>query len=748
VAAIAIYPFVSFDTKSLIYSCVSSAVVVALIIGVIAYRPATRAPWLLLACAFGATCAGDLVYSAMEHSGPVPFPSYPDALYLAFYPLACFAVGRFVAVGGHRDRSAWIVSAMWTMGAGVVVWLPFVKPNALEEGSLYAAAVATAYPMLDLTLLLLVIRLINGPHVRNTACTLLAFGLMLQMITDSIYGVRVLAGTYVSGEWLDLGWMTANVAVGACALHASMATLSRFATRPAAGGRRRLLALGIPALSPSALLIFLLATDRLTGAVVDGVVVVFASAVAVVLGLIRARGLLAVAEARAADLTARVERDELTGLSSRSYFVEALGAALAKPADERAGPSVIFLDVDDFKTVNDTLGHEAGDRLLVEVAERLRTLAAPGRVVARFGGDEFAVLLEGSDETYASSAAEALLDAFGEPVVLDGRELRIEVSIGVTTAVDDNCDAGDMLRRADVAMYSAKRLGSSWATYQEGMSALIIQRLDLRARLAEALRAGEIQPWFQPIADLQTDEVIGFEALARWSSHGRPAVPPAAWLPLAEETGLIVDVDRAVIRRAIDQLAAWRRDHGAFGLSLAINLSGRTLQEPGIDVEILRYLARAEVPPHRLTVEITEGVLIEGEEVGRRLQVLRAAGVRISLDDFGTGWSSLSYLRRFPVDQLKLDGTFTAELGQAEFGTDPSSEAIPAAVIHLARSLSLTVIAEGVETREQRNHLARMGFTAGQGFLFGVAAPGNLLGPAVRAAVAPHLAADLTLVAS
>jgi diguanylate cyclase (GGDEF)-like protein len=740
-----VYPFVSFDTKTVLYSALSAAVVVALVIGVASYRPATRVPWLLLAGAFAATFAGDLLYSVMERSAPVPFPSYPDALYLTFYPLACIAVARFVTVSGHRDRSAWIDSAMWTLSAGVAVWLPFIKPNAFEGGTLYAATVATAYPLLDLALLLLVIRLINGPQVRNTACILLACGLMLQMITDSVYGVEVVAGSYNSGELLDLGWMLTAVTIGLCALHPSMTTLSQHAVRPPTSGRRRVLALGVPALSAPVMLIFLLSSHRLTGAMVDGVVVVFASTVIVLLGVARLRGLLIIAESRAADLSQRVEMDELTGLSSRSYFVEALDAALAGPADERAGPSVIFLDVDDFKTVNDTLGHEAGDRLLIEVAGRLRTLAAPGRVVARFGGDEFAVLLEGADETYAGIAAETLLAAFRDPVVLDGRELRIEVSIGVTTAVDDNCDTSDMLRRADVAMYSAKRLGSSWATYQEGMSALIVQRLDLRARLAEALRQQEIEPWFQPIADLATEDVIGFEALARWSARGRDAVPPPTWMPLAEETGLIVDVDRAVMHRAIEQLGAWRREHGANDLTLAVNLSGRTIQESGIEAEILGCLAEAGVPAHRLVVEITEGVLIEGEEVGRRLQVLRAAGVRIALDDFGTGWSSLSYLRRFPVDQLKLDGTFTAELGVDEI--DLSSEAVPAAVMQLARSLSLTVVAEGVETLEQRDHLARMGFAAGQGFLFGVAAPANLLGPVVRA-LASGRASRLALVAS
>jgi len=371
--------------------------------------------------------------------------------------------------------------------------------------------------------------------------------------------------------------------------------------------------------------------------------------------------------------------------------------------------------MDDFKSINDTLGHDAGDLLLIDVARRLASGVAPDDLVARFGGDEFAVLIGGDVE----QAAERLLDAFRVPLLLQGRELRLQVSIGVTTADHPGTTSGELLRRADVAMYIAKRSGGGWVKYERGMSALLRRRMDLQSRLVAGLRDGAVLPWFQPIVDLRTGQLRGFEALARWSPDGDTTLLPAEWLPMAEESGLVVLVDRAVCRAAIEQLASWRGAYPAAGeLSLAINLSARTLQEAGIAAELIRMLADAGVPPNRIVLEVTEGVLIDDPEVSARLQTLRALGIRVALDDFGTGWSSLSYLQRYPVDMLKLDQSFTATLG-----ADPGGDAIPAAVLQLARAMSLSVVAEGVETPQQRAGLLALGFQQAQGHLFAAPQP-------------------------
>ena len=420
-------------------------------------------------------------------------------------------------------------------------------------------------------------------------------------------------------------------------------------------------------------------------------------------------------------LAQRVSRDTLTGLASRDRFTEALDAALARP--ER--PSVAFLDLDDFKSINDTLGHDAGDALLREVATRLQAATRPADVVARLGGDEFAVLFVEDVE----ACAKRLLAALDPPMVLKGREHRLSVSIGLTTAKANGTLSGDLLREADVAMYTAKRAGGGWARYQTGMSAKLLERMDLRAQIVNALRDTEIVPWFQPVVDLASGRLVGLEALARWCPADQPVQLPAAWLPLAEETGLIVAVDRAVFRAAVTQFVEWRSRHAVTELNLAVNLSDRTLRRAGFADEMISVLAELDLPADRLTVEVSEGVLVPDQQVGATLRTLRAAGVTVALDDLGTGWSSLTYLRGFPVDQLKLDQGFTADIGPS---TD--RDAIPAALLQLAAALRLDVIAEGVETQEQRARLLELGLRTAQGYLFGPALPAHVLEAVIASA--------------
>jgi len=370
-----------------------------------------------------------------------------------------------------------------------------------------------------------------------------------------------------------------------------------------------------------------------------------------------------------------------------------------------------LLDIDDFKGVNDTLGHDAGDALLIEVASRLRQTVGPRDVVGRLGGDEFAVLLRGD----VGDTATRLVHVLSAPTVLDGHELRVEASLGVVDR-SDSSSLSDLLRRADVAMYAAKAAGGNrWLGYRTEMSDSLLRRLDLRTQLVIALERNEIVPWFQPIVELETGALMGFEALARWTRPGHEAESPGDWIGLAEQTGLVVPIDFAVLEGALRELARWRsRTPAALHLHLAVNASGRTLQEPGTAARVLALLARTGVPTECLVLEVTEGVLLEDEAVGRRLQHLRNEGVRIALDDFGTGWSSLSYLSRFPVDVLKLDRSFTATLHRGRGG-----EAVPAAVVQLARALDLQVVAEGIESERQSLQLQRLGAKLGQGYLFG-----------------------------
>jgi len=733
-ASIGAYPFVSETAQDWMYVLLSATVVLGILWGLRVNAPAHRAPWLLLAAGFTSYLVGDLSSLYLAHTlGEVPFPSFPDVAYLLFYPLVLAAMGRFLKASGHRDRAAWVDAAIWTSGAAILLWEPLIEPAFVDTGIGWAAyCVAVSYPLLDLVLLVMLLRLLAGRSSMGPAYLFLTSGLLVQVVTDAVYGVRVVEGVYVAGELTDLGWQLVNLLVGAAALHPSMVRLTRPGSHPLKlASRSRLQFLLAPALLAPALLVFQMTTGNLTGEVQDGLFTATIMAFLLILVVSRGGGLLTVAgrhaaelrqrtaalevalddgERAAAELRSRVDRDTLTGLASRDRFVEALNVEVVRWHAGGACPSIAFLDLDDFKTVNDTLGHEAGDLLLVEIADRLRKTFRPAHLVARFGGDEFAVLLDGD----AEQAAERLLVSLRPPVLLNGRQLHPEVSVGVTTAHGPLCTPGDMLREADVAMYTAKRAGGGWARYRSGMSAVLLARLDLRSRLVQALRDGEIQPWFQRVVELDTGRILGFEALARWCRPEEPVLEPGQWVVIAEETGLVTEVDRAIVDAAVAQLAVWRQDPRHNDLTMAVNISGHTLQQPGTDIEILAALRRHRVPPSRLIVEVTEGVLIDDEQVGGRLQRLRAAGVRIALDDFGTGWSSLGYLRRFPVDELKLDRSFTEALGKS-----PGADAIPATIVQLARGLSLIPVAEGVETVDQQRRLSAMGFRVAQGFLFG-----------------------------
>ncbi len=704
--------------------------VVAQVVGIRRHRPSRPAPWWLLAGGTAAFVLGDTIYSLYDlTSSEVPFPSVADVVYLLGYPLLLTGLGISVRRSGPRDNAAWLDAGIWTGGAFVASWLPLIAPYA-DDAALGTAErwLALGYPVMDLVLLLLLVHLINRQSEAGRAHRLMAYGLTALLFADVLYGMRSLTGAYHTGEITDLGWLDFYVFLALAALHPSMRQLSDPRARSEHPSLYRLLALVAPALTAPALLFALVWRHDISGDVRSALVVAVATTLLFVLSALRGRGLILDLRNREAglelalrdrerltdELRSRATRCALTGLVNRTGFMELVSVAL-----EEAEPLAIgVLDLDDFKGVNDTLGHDAGDHLLVEVSSRLLGAMGPRDVVGRLGGDEFAVLLRGDVHETASR----LVNVLGAPLVVEGQELRVEASLGVVERTDRS-SLGDLLRRADVAMYAAKAAGGNrWLGYRPEMSASLLRRLDLRTQLVLALEREEIAPWFQPIVDLDTGELVGFEALARWERPGRRVEGPGDWISLAEQTGLVVPIDFAVLEGALRHLARWRsRTPEAQRLHLAVNASGRTLQEPGSAARVLALLSRCGVPPESLVLEVTEGVLLEDEAVGRRLQHLRAEGVRIALDDFGTGWSSLSYLSRFPVDVLKLDRSFTATLHDGRGG-----EAVPAAVVQLARALDLEVVAEGIETAEQAARLRRLGAQSGQGYLYGRPAPADM----------------------
>ncbi|MEA2615892.1 MAG: hypothetical protein QOE72_1675 [Chloroflexota bacterium] len=406
--------------------------------------------------------------------------------------------------------------------------------------------------------------------------------------------------------------------------------------------------------------------------------------------------------------------DPLTNLPNRSLFGDRARNAVHRLSGQESQVAVLLLDLDNFKTVNDSLGHAAGDRLLIEVAERLRTVVRPGDTTARLGGDEFAMLLvdlSGRDD--ALLAAERILDTFRRPFRIQEREIVVRASIGVAIAGEDGIGAEELLRNADVAMYAAKEQGKSRCTVFSGsLHSAALERLALEQDLRTAIARDQFQLVYQPQLDLATRRIVGAEALIRWDHPTRGLVMPHEFIPLAEEIGLIVDVDDWAVRTVCRQLASWSAA-GLPPLRVAVNLSGREFDDPGLADRIEGTLNECGVPASALEIELTESVAVrQPQEALVALEQLRALGVQVAIDDFGTGYSVLSSLQRFPVDRLKIDRSFVERIGP-----DGGDAPIVAAMITMGHALGLEVVAEGVETAEQLGYLEEHGCDLVQGYL-------------------------------
>ena len=420
--------------------------------------------------------------------------------------------------------------------------------------------------------------------------------------------------------------------------------------------------------------------------------------------------------------------DPLTGLPNRSLLEDRLVRALQRCERTERLVGVLFIDVDRFKVVNDSLGHVVGDELLCAIGDRFRTAIRTGDTLARFGGDEFVVICEDLGHEWEINAITSRIrTALEQPVTVGDRVIEVTASIGVAFGRSSAVPPEDLLRDADAAMYRAKDSGRNRAeVFDEEMRRRALHRLDMEQSLRRALEASELEVHFQPVVNLVTKEVKGVEALVRWehSEHGR--VPPLELVTLAEETGLIVSLTDFVLDKACAQLAAWRRAADHLGeLTMSVNLSGHDLSETDVVERVTGVLRRHDLPPSALTIEITETALVDDETTaGLALQSLHDAGVRIAVDDFGTGYSSLAYLRRFPVDVVKLDRLFVAGVVD-----DESDAAIVRGVIALAESLGLATVAEGIERPDQAAELSHLQCTYGQGFLYCRPQPATLLTP-------------------
>ena len=430
----------------------------------------------------------------------------------------------------------------------------------------------------------------------------------------------------------------------------------------------------------------------------------------------------------------RATHDPLTGLPNRALVIDRLNQALARTDRHGKQVAVLFIDLDRFKVVNDSMGHSIGDEVLIRVAERLHNTTRTAETVGRLSGDEFVVICEEIEADGAAEIAERISAAIAEPLSLYGRDTVLTSSIGISMA-DHNARAEDLLRDADVAMYRAKERGRSRVEmFDETMRTRMLNRIETEQALRRAIRAGELTLHYQPTYSLGPDPWIGVEALVRWPRPDKMTLtPPDHFIPLAEETGLIIPLGAWVLDTACTQLAVWRDTYpGLSNMYVSVNLSGRQFADPDLVPMIADALDRAQLPAASLCLEITESVLMDDADATyETLLELRRLGVQLAIDDFGTGYSSLSYLKRFPVDSVKIDRAFIEGLG-----VNADDDAIVAGVIGLAHALRLAVVAEGVENERQLGVLKDLGCDVGQGYLFGRPMIAEQVPDAVRAFVA------------
>jgi diguanylate cyclase (GGDEF)-like protein len=679
-----------------------------------------RAAWTAILLGQACFLVGDVCFALLEHVfHSESYPNIGDVFYVAGYPF--IAVGlimllRSRGTSNHNSRDAGgvIDGFIVATSAGVLLWVFFVKPTAFDHTlPIFERLINVAYPAGDLLLIAIGAQLAVRQVRRQAPYWIVAVALLALLVADLGYLYQSLYGAYAEGDPVDFGWWVSYALIVAVLLHPRVGEIAAAPQKqtPRLSPRRIIVLSLVTVAAPLTIAARSAAGASLElPALLGGTVVLFGL---VVLRLVvMAREL----ESSRSLLLHEATHDALTGLSNRTLFSDHVDEALSSGVPV----AVLCLDLDDFKLVNDSLGHPAGDVVLRVVGERLAGLLRSGDAVARLGGDEFAMLISCHEAAAGGSVAQRALAAIRQPISLPGgRTVHSNVSVGVAhSSVESSVEA--LLRDADIAMYLAKQSGKGHhEVFQPGMRQDMIDRLEMRAELAEALARNEFVLHYQPIVEVATGRPVGLEALLRWDHPRRGRVEPLQFIPLAEETELIVPIGRWVLMEACRR--AVELDPRPDGLEIAVNVSAVQLRDSGLVDDVQQALAASGLAPSRLILELTESSVVSDIDAAAiTLCELRTHGVRIALDDFGAGYASLRHLRAFPVDIVKLDRSFVVSSLE-------NDSTVLSGLIEMAANLGMETVGEGIEEPGQLDMLRAVHCRYAQGFLIARPMPSDRL---------------------
>lgn len=648
-----------------------------------------------------------------------------DPFFAITVPLGATALWLLVRAFDPRGaRDELLDGAAVAIGSALIIW-QFVVVNTVHASATPGEIIAASFPMLNVVYIVPVMALLFIPRRPNMAVTFVITAFIFAIVSSLTYWIadaRGANGDESAGPWFILaGGLLATAALHRGGPLVAISTDTGDERRKRAIHVGRLIAFGTMLAIPPVLAAYTDAIgERLDWWAYVGVAIFVSVIVVFRFGQLLTRALAdrQLAEEAEDRLAHQASHDVLTTLPNRALLIDRLEQTLARMHRHPSTLAILFCDLDRFKGVNDSLGHSAGDELLRQVATRFRQVVRTGDTVARLGGDEFVILCEEiEDELVALDVAERMLEVLKPPFVLEDRESFVTASIGVTISSDANAIPDQLLQDADIALYQAKEAGRNRIErFDSQMRRWASQRHDLENALRHAVDRNELHVVYQPQIELVNETVVGFEALMRWERPTGGIVSPEVFIEVAEATGVIVQIGEWVLREACSQLASWNREYAfdVLPLRMAVNISARQLAHHNLVEMVSTALELSGIDPSWLELELTETFLVKDPDLGvRRMEALRALGVRLAIDDFGTGYSSFTYLRRLPVDSIKLDMSFVSEIGMYR-----KESSVVAAIIAMAHSLGHRVTAEGVETELQARALRALGCDAAQGYYF------------------------------